>query len=88
MFIRKNIYFLIFAQNIDCGYKLARVVLTSTLNLCFEAKIRKYPYITQFFFLYKRGVRFKGVFISRTCFPDESESCTLLCTRGEYYSFG
>ena len=37
--------FLIFAQNIDCGYLLeppAKVVLTSTgLNLCFGAKIRK-----------------------------------------------
>ena len=30
--------FLIFAQNIDCGYTL---VLTSTHNLCFGAKIRK-----------------------------------------------
>ena len=37
--------FLIFAQNIDCGYKLEppqrEAVLTSTHNLCFEAKIRK-----------------------------------------------
>ena len=32
-------YFLIFAQNIDCGYTEA--VLTSTHNLCFRAKIRK-----------------------------------------------
>ena len=31
--------FLIFAQNIDCGYTEA--VLTSTPNLCFRAKIRK-----------------------------------------------
>ena len=36
----------IFAQNIDCGYtseppRLAEVVLTSTHNLCFGAKIRK-----------------------------------------------
>ena len=29
--------FLIFAQNIDCGY----TSLTSTYNLCFGAKIRK-----------------------------------------------
>ena len=29
--------FLIFAQNIDCGYT---AVLTSTHNLCFGAKIR------------------------------------------------
>ena len=34
--------FLIFAQNIDCGYTLEReAVLTSTHNLCFGAKIRK-----------------------------------------------
>ena len=46
--------FLIFAQNIDCGYslepprqggsnenRLAEAVLTSTHNLCFGAKIRK-----------------------------------------------
>ena len=40
--------FLIFAQNIDCGYTLepprrggAEAVLTSTHNLCFGAKIRK-----------------------------------------------
>ena len=32
--------FLIFAQNIDCGYRLAEAVLTSTHNLCFGAKIR------------------------------------------------
>ena len=31
--------FLIFAQKIDCGY--IEAVLTSTLNLCFRAKIRK-----------------------------------------------
>ena len=36
--------FLIFAQNIDCGYTLdglAEAVLTSTHKLCFGAKIRK-----------------------------------------------
>ena len=38
--------FLIFAQNIDCGYTLepprrGEAVLTSTHNLCFGAKIRK-----------------------------------------------
>ena len=37
----KNLtFFLIFAQNIDCGYTLGPV-LTSTHNLCFRAKIRK-----------------------------------------------
>ena len=47
--MKKFDIFLIFAQNIDCGYKLepprrggtAEAVLTSTHNLCFGAKIRK-----------------------------------------------
>ena len=33
--------FLIFAQNIDCGYTLEPHRLTSTHILCFRAKIRK-----------------------------------------------
>ena len=36
--------FLIFAQNIDCGYRLEpliEAVLTSTHDLCFRVKIRK-----------------------------------------------
>ena len=46
----KNVdIFLIFTQNIDCGYTLepprrggsVEAVLTSTHNLCFGAKIRK-----------------------------------------------
>ena len=39
-------FFLIFAQNTDCGYTLEPPVLTSTHNLCFRAKIRK---TSQFF---------------------------------------
>ena len=35
--------FLIFAQNIDCGYT-SEAVLTSTHNQCFGAKIRKIVY--------------------------------------------
>ena len=48
--------FLIFAQNIGCGYTL-EAVLTSTHNLCFEAKIRKIciPLRTPVL-LYKSGV--------------------------------
>ena len=44
---------LIFAQNIG------EVVLTSTRNLCFEAKIRKivYPFIPQFYYILKWGVK-------------------------------
>ena len=43
--------FLIFAQNIDCGY--AEAVLMSTHNLCFRAKIRKnvYPCSPQCYYL-------------------------------------
>ena len=47
---RRKIFdiFLIFAQNIDCGYTLepptGEAVLTSTHNLCFGAKIRKNRY--------------------------------------------
>ena len=53
--------FLIFAQNIDCGYTLEplrRAVLTSTHNLCFGAKIRKIgiPLHTPVL-LYKSGVQ-------------------------------
>ena len=62
--------FLIFAQNIDCGYKF-EAVLTSTHNLCFGAKIRKIGIplqIPSFFFFYIK-VGFKEVYISRTCFP-------------------
>ena len=48
--------FLIFAQNIDCGYTL-EPPLTSTHNLCFGAKIRKIgiPLHTPVL-LYKSGV--------------------------------
>ena len=66
--------FLIFAQNIDCGYtleppQLIEAVLTSTHNLCFGAKIRKkvYPCKTQFYYI---KVGCKGVFVTRTCFRD------------------
>ena len=50
--------FLIFAQNIDCGYTSDEAVLTSTHNLCFGAKIRKIgiPLHTPVF-LYKSGVQ-------------------------------
>ena len=48
--------FLIFAQNIDCGYTYQLIV--STHNLCFEAKIRKIgiPLHTPVL-LYKSGVQ-------------------------------
>ena len=55
--------FLIFAQNIDCGYTL------ELRNLCFRAKIRKnvYPCKPQFYYI---KVGCKGVYITRTCYPD------------------
>ena len=60
--------FLIFAQNIDCGYTL-EPVLTTTHNLCFRAKIKKnvYPCKPQFYYT---EVGCKGVYITRTCFHD------------------
>ena len=63
-FHRKNFdIFLIFAQNIDCGYTLGEAVLTSTHNLCFGAKIRKIgiPLHTPVL-LYKSGVQ-RGIHI-------------------------
>ena len=55
-----------------CYNRLAEAVLTSTHNLCFGAKKKKNRYtpvqcIPQFFYI-KAG--FKGVYITRTCFPD------------------
>ena len=60
--------FLIFAQNIDCGYTL-EPPQTSTHNLCFGAKIRKNvnPCKPQFYYM---KVGCKGVFFTRTCFRD------------------
>ena len=49
--------FLIFAQNLDCGY-LAEADLTRTHTLCFGAKIRKIGIPLQTpVFLYKSGVQ-------------------------------
>ena len=75
-FHQKNFnIFLIFAQNIDCGYtlyknRLAEAVLTSTHILCFGAKIRKIGIPLQTLVYYIK-VGFKGVYIARTCFPDD-----------------
>ena len=61
------IYFLIFAQNIDCGYMLdpprlaGKAVLTSTHTLCFAAKIRTIGIPCK-----PQLVGFKGVNISQT----------------------
>ena len=76
IFIRKILIFsLFFAQNIDCGYTLG--VLMSTYNLCFGAKIIKIgiPLHTPVL-IHKVGL--EGVYITRTCFHDETVS------RGKY----
>ena len=64
--------FLIFAQNIDCGYTLGEADLTSTHNLCFGAKIRKIGISLHTpVLLFKSGVQ-GGIHYteSRTCFHD------------------
>ena len=65
---------LIFAKNIDRGYTLEpppliEAVLTSTHDLCFSAKIRKNEYRCKPQFYYIK-VGCKGVFSTRTCYPD------------------
>ena len=69
--------FLVFAQNINCRYKLEpphRCGSNEYHNLCFGAKIRKlgqytpaYPSFT----IHCIRVGFAGVYFSRTCFPDD-----------------
>ena len=54
--------FLIFAQNIEA-------VLTCTHNLCFGTKIRKIG-IPPAYPSFAIEVGYKGVYITRTCFPD------------------
>ena len=52
---------------------LERAVLTSTQILCFRAKIRKIGIpLHTLVLLYKSGD--KGVYITRTCFPDDIRS--------------
>ena len=58
--------FLIFAQNIDCGYTLEP-------PQCFGSKNKKkvYPCKHQFYYV-KKGC--EGVFVTRTCFRDATAS--------------
>ena len=73
-FYRKNDIFLIFAQNIDCGYTLEprrRGGSNEYPQSMFWSKNKKkkvYPCIPQFFYI---KVGFTGVYISGTCFPDD-----------------
>ena len=68
--------FLIFAQNIDCGYTLEpprRGGSNEYPQSMFWSKNKKNRYtprIPQYFYI-KMG--FKGVYISRTCFPDVND---------------
>ena len=65
--------FLIFAQNIDCGYMLEpprRGCSNEYPQSMFWSKNKKNRYTLanpQFYYI---KVGFKGVFIARTCFPD------------------
>ena len=66
-------FVLIFAQNIDCGYTLEppqRGGSNEYPQSVFWSKNKKIgmPCIPQFYYI---NVGFKGVFIARTCFPDE-----------------
>ena len=66
-------FFPIFAQNIDCGYKLEpprRGGSNEYPQSMFWSKHKKNRYTpaNPSFFYVKVG--FKGVFIARTCFPD------------------
>ena len=67
--------FLIFAQNNEA-------VLTSTHNLCFRGKKKEnkvYPCKPQLFYI---KVGCKGVYITRTCYPDAlPTSISMLLTR-------
>ena len=58
--------FLIFAQNIDCGYTSEKVL---TIYVLEQSKNNRYydPCKPQFYYI---KVGFKGVFIAWTCFPD------------------
>ena len=69
-FIGKNVlFFFYFAQSMGTRKnRLAKAVITSTHNLCFGPKIRIGIPLHTFVLLYKVGR--KGVYISRTCFPD------------------
>ena len=53
----------------EAGITKTEAVLTSTHNLCFGAKNEKYVYPCRSQFCYIK-VGFKGVYLSRACFPD------------------
>ena len=61
--------FLIFAQNIDCGYTLEQGGSNNNPQSMFWSKNKKnrYTRIPQICYI---KVGYKGVFIARTCSPD------------------
>ena len=67
--------FLIFAQNIDCGYTLEPPQRGGSneypQSIFWSKKKEKYVYPSKPHFFYIK-VGCKGVFITRTCYPDDS----------------
>ena len=77
-FQQKNVdIFLIFAQNIDCGYTIElprrggsnEYMYPQSMFWSKNKKNRYTPANPSFFYI---KVGFKGVYITWTCFPDES----------------
>ena len=60
-------FFLIFAQSIDCGYTLEPPHCNEYPQSMFRAKINVYPCKPQFYYI---KVGCKEVFVTRTCFRD------------------
>ena len=77
--LAKNVdIFLIFAQNIDCGYTLEpprRGGSNECPQSMFWSKNKKNRYTPAYPSFYYIKVEFKGVFIALTCFPDVQIFC-------------
>ena len=68
MFLYIAYIFLIFPQSMDCGYRRGGSNEYPQSMFCIKNKKIRYTASSPSFFYIK--VRFKGVFIARTCFPD------------------
>ena len=74
----------IFAQNIDCGYMLepprrgGSNEYPQSMFLSKDKKNRYTPVYPSFFYI---KVGFKGVYITRTCFPDADLLAFLQCLK-------
>ena len=75
--------FLIFAQNIDCGYTLEQGGGSNEYpQSMFWNKNKKNRYTPAYpSFAYDIKVGFKGVYFSWTCFPDVKKCCFIAATR-------